>query len=348
MKTSSSSSQAAIACIALVSLTSVLKADVPADMRKDFVTARNHITMKWNPQGYWTSPPGAFVGQGNFNDVCAAFTQTEMARGKIPAGYSFTVNGVSQFVVSNGPISKLNSSLPPPAAPAPTPVAVMPQSPPSAPVAKIQAPVPPDPAPPAKRSLLSSLINGKTEQTPPPASVKKAAPLVETPPPPPVVQPRSSEGLPMLKTVPQPPPRGAVIYSATVPNSKAPRASASEYTPRPAPQAQPTAAMRAAVLDPITAAPQPTATAISAPAGPTVNGIPADMQKSYLSRHKPVFMLFDKDTGKWKSSEGAIKDPSTADEWCKQATAVDRLWKRIPEAFSYKHVGGGQVEVTRD
>lgn len=72
------------------------------------------------------------------------------------------------------------------------------------------------------------------------------------------------------------------------------------------------------------------------------------MAKSFLSRHKPVFMLFDKDSGSWKSSEGALKDLSTADEWCKQATAIDRRWKRIPENFSYKHVGSGQVQVTKD
>lgn len=284
------------ACAALSALfiVSASHAEVPVSMRKDFVTARNHIAMKWNPQGYWISPPGAFVGKGNFSEVSAAFTQTELSRGKIPQGYSFSVNGAGQFVVSNGPITR---SVPPPAPaalPAPAPVEK-----------KIDAPIPPAPVTVA----------------PKPVPAPKAIPVVETAPPPP----------PVKKVEPV------------------------AATPPPAPVIAPTPAMRAAVLDPISA-PKPTAkpavesaptTASTTPA-PSINGIPGDMQKSFLSRHKPVFMIFDKDTGKWKSSEGAIKDASTADEWCKQATAIDRRWKRIPETFSYKHVGGGQVEVTRD
>ena len=71
------------------------------------------------------------------------------------------------------------------------------------------------------------------------------------------------------------------------------------------------------------------------------------MQKSYLSRHDSVFMVYDRDGKKWKSSEGAVPAGS-ADEWCRTATEIDRRAQRIPEHFSYKHVGKGQLEVTKD
>lgn len=113
--------------------------------------------------------------------------------------------------------------------------------------------------------------------------------------------------------------------------------------------------MREAVLDPIHPRPLPKPAAepssVPVPPPPAVgggsDGIPPDMQKSYLSRQDSVFMVFDRDAKKWKSSEGAVPAAS-ADEWCKAATEVDRRAQRIPGTFSYKHVGKGQVEVSKD
>ena len=284
-----------IATMSVIAFASQSQADVPAAMRKDFVTARNHITMRWNPQGYWSSPPGAFVGGGNASEVCAIFTQTERNRGKIPAGYSFSVNKAGQYEVSSGSIPK--APAPAPAAPAPAPVASIA----GATIVKalpVQSAPPPAPKPveaPKMKPVVESVV-------PPPAP--KPIPVVEAPPAP----------------KPAPAPEPAPVVKASPPPAPAPMV---KETPPPAPKSEPSAAASA-------------------------NGIPDDMQKSYLSRHKPIFMLFDKDSGKWKSSEGALKDLSAADEWCKQATAIDRKWKRIPESFSYKHVGGGQLEVTKD
>ncbi|MBL9143533.1 MAG: hypothetical protein JNM99_07585 [Verrucomicrobiaceae bacterium] len=293
-------------------------AQVPAPMQRDFTTARNHIPMKWNPQGYWASPPGAFKSGGSASEVSAMFTQTEQARGRIPKGYSFSVNSQGQFVVSGGAIPK--STPPPPAAPAVAPV----PAPAPAPVKPVEAKPVPKPEPKVTPQPVA-----KPVPTPPPASKP-----VTKPQPAPKPQPK-------VQSAPPPaPPAPPVKKAAPV-----------IETPPPALKPNP-AAMRAAVLDPIRATPataKPSApVADPQPAAASVNGIPGDMAKSFLSRHKPVFMLFDKDSGSWKSSEGALKDLSTADEWCKQATAIDRRWKRIPENYSYKHVGAGQVQVSKD
>lgn len=318
-------------------------------MRKDFVTARNHIKMTWNPQGYWTSPPGAFIGNGSYNEVCASFTQTELSRGKIPAGYSFSVNGASQFVVSNGSINRGGAVPPPAPALAPAPVVATAPTPVVKPAPRIvDTPTPAPESATTRRSFFGFGSKSKPETEATPAPVPAAMPV-----PLPVSKPVSiAAAPPPPKPVAPPPSRGAVLYSASVPNPKPPPGPGSRSASAPAARTQPTPAMRAAVLDPITAAPAASApgaaAASSAPVGPSINGIPADMQKSFLSRHKPVFMMFDKDSGKWKSSEGAIKDLTTADEWCQQATAIDRRWGRIPGSFSYKHVGNGQVEATKD
>lgn len=287
-------------------------------MQRDFTTARNHIPMKWNPQGYWASPPGAFKSGGSASEVTTMFTQTEQARGRIPKGYSFSVNSQGQFIVSGGAIPKSTTS--PPAAPAVAPV------PAPAPVKPVEA----KPVPKAEPNVV----------TPP---VAKPA-LIATPAPEPVTKPQPApKPQPKVQSAPPPPP--------APPAPPVKKAAPVVETPPPAPKPNP-AAMRAAVLDPVHATPataKPSApVADPQPAAASVNGIPGDMAKSFLSRHKPVFMLFDKDSGSWKSSEGALKDLSTADEWCKQATAIDRRWKRIPENYSYKHVGAGQVQVSKD
>ena len=290
-------------------------AQVPAAMQRDFTTARNHIPMKWNPQGYWASAPGAFKSGGNASEVTSMFTQTEQARGRIPKGYSFSVNSQGQYVVSGGAASK---STPPPAAPVAVPV------PTRAPTPAPAKPVVVKPAPqPAPKVVPPPVVAPAPKAQPvvKPQPAPKPEPKVQSAPPPPPAPPPVKKAAPVIETPP----------------------------PAPKPDA---AAMRAAVLDPIHAAPataKPSASAATpAPSAPSANGIPGDMTKSFLSRHKPVFMLYDKDSGSWKSSEGALKDLSTADEWCKQATAIDRRWKRIPENFSYKHVGAGQVQVTKD
>lgn len=253
-------------------------------MRRDFTTARNHIVMKWNPQGYWISQPGAFIGNGDSKSVCAAYTQTELSRGKIPQGYRFAVNEAKQYIVSNGSVGK------PATVPASTPATAA--------------------APPV------------TEPSPAPAS--KTAP-------------------------PADPPRSAVPAPVPPAQSQSPIA---ENSP-PIAGRTVTPSMRSAILDPVharTAAPDPApGTTTEQPPGPTINGVPAEMQKSFLSKHyKRVFLMFDREAGKWRSSEGAIKDAGTIDQWCKEATVVDRHWKNIPADFSYKSAGNGQVEATRD
>lgn len=318
MKTQQSSLLSRLLCsgslVLVLGLVGDAGAQVPAALQRDFTTARNHIPMKWNPQGYWASPPGAFKSGGNSSEVSAMFTQTEQARGRIPKGYSFSVNSQGQFIVSGGALPK--PATPPAVAPVVAPV----PAPAPAPVKPVEA----KPVPKAEPKVVPPPV-AKPVPTPPPAPKPVAKPQ-----PAPKPQPKVQSAPPTPPAPPAPPVKKAAPVIET---------------PPPAPKPDP-AAMRAAVLDPIHAPSAPAA--VPQPAAASVNGIPGEMAKSFLSRHKPVFMLFDKDSGTWKSSEGALKDLSAADEWCKQATAIDRRWKRIPENYSYKHVGAGQVQVSKD
>lgn len=298
MNLRSSSLRALLFAPALIIHVSSHAADIPQVMQRDFVTSHNSVLMKWNPQGYWSSKPGAFIGTGSTKEVCEIHTQSALSRGKIPKGFRFYVSTTGQFVACDRPIQQLATARPSmqPSAPAPLPAPASPM-------------VAPTPTPPATQVF----------QDPDSIPVRRAAIIDDSPP---HAQSRS-------------------------PFSPAPSAV-------PAPK-------RTAVLDPVHAAPSggasgpmPVVSSSSLPIPPSpddrpeINGIPGSMQTSFLSRHDSVFMTFDKKAGKWHSSEGAIGDVSTADDWCKQATIDDRQAKRIPATFSYKHVGAGQVEATRD
>ncbi|MBX7206790.1 MAG: hypothetical protein K1X78_00645 [Verrucomicrobiaceae bacterium] len=279
---------------------SSLSAEVPRAQQKDFVTSHNSVRMTWNPQGYWVSKPGAFIGNGSTKEVCDVYTRSALSLGKIPKGYRFQVSTTGQFVVCDRPLDQLATARP--AAP-----------------------------PPASKPLPSV--------PPPPAPAPAAATEPASPPP----------SFPNADSIPV---RRAAIVDDTPSLAQARGADAS-----PMPSAR-----RTAVLDPVHATapaggppdsfqvPSPSSLPIPPPpdSRPEVNGVPGSMQTSFLSKHKSVFMTYDKKAGKWHSSEGAIKDDATADEWCKEATVADRLARHIPGSFSYKHVGGGQVEVTRD
>lgn len=292
----------------------VAYSDVPVAMQRDFVTARNHISMRWNPAGYWTSPAGAFIGSGSSKEVCAAFTQTEQARGKIPSGFSFVVNSAGQYIATDRPLSRLPSapsSPPPPVASSPVPATPSPQVPVLAPTSPKRVPLPPAIPPPTAVSMAPQIPIEPLRRNSGSTQVRRAAVVIDENAPPPVMA-------------------------------------------RPSPEAA--VAMREAVLDPVH--PRPLSKpAVDAPASAPVpplpasaagaDGIPADLQKSYLSRQDSVFMVFDREAKKWRSSEGAVPAAS-ADEWCKTATEVDRRAQRIPPSYSYKHVGKGQVEVGKD
>lgn len=279
-------------------------AGVPQAQQRDFVTSHNSVVMKWNPQGYWESKPGAFVGNGGTKDVCDVHTQSALSRGKIPKGFRFYVSSTRQFIVSDRPVQQLATAHP---------------------------------------------------SSPPPASVPAATdPVVPVSPAPNMVPAPTTPAQQVFRDPDSIPVRRAAIIDDTPPHAQ------TRIPLSPVSTAAP-ASRHTSVLDPVHAAPSsvasgPASVAVSSalpvpplPADrPDANGIPGSMQTSFLSRHDSVFMTFDKKAGNWRSGEGVLADVSAADEWCKKATVADRQAKHIPETFSYKHVGEGRVEATRD
>lgn len=275
--------------------------------------------------GFWFSPVGSAQGsKKDLEEMISILNGSEKARHGIPAGYRYDVGGQRQFILWSGkgkaptpPLVTVKSSkkskdpIAPATVPPPMPASVAAGQPP-APVA------PPRPTRPYQKGLPVPI---------PPMPAAEKPRLIETSPP---------------NSVPK-----AIPYNADV--KPAPAPAPAKATPKPSSSTAPKLIADAPPATPVTLpAPKPALVDNSPPPGTEINGIPAAMQKSFLSRNKSVFMIFDKDKGSWSSSPGAIRDLETADEWCKQATKVDREYGRIPSSFSYRHVGSGQVQITRE
>lgn len=303
-------------------------AQVPAGLQKDFSTPRG-IRMTWNPGGYWSSPVGVLKGSSSqIQESLAELNRSGKALNGLPAGFSYSAGTQRELILSNGKLGR--STLPPQAVPAP-----------EAPVARAPAAAVPEPAPAGKVRFEDLPAKTNTAPAVPQPYVSRPAVKGKPVPLPPLpVERRLTAVEPAPRSVPK-----AVPFD--------PKA-ASPIATLPAPVKPSTRSGPKLVADALPATPiplpavKPAATEPSAPAGAEINGIPAAMQKSFLSRNKSVFMIFDKEKGSWTSSPGAVKDAEGADEWCKQATTVDRSYGRIPAGFSYHHLGGGQVQITKD
>ena len=300
-------------------------AQVPATMQKDFKTSVGGIAMVWSPSGYWVSERGAARGtKEQVKELIGTLNQTERANRKIPAGYVFAVGSQGEIVArsSSGAAPALApapaSNDAPGALPAPTPYAA--------------------PAPARQFSELRPVTSPTSAPVPQPYVARPAVKGKPVPIPPlPVESPR------IVEATPRPVPKALPFEPKTKP--------VAEVLPpvKPVVSSGPKLIAEAPPATPVALpAPRTVAAEVPSAAGAGVDGIPAGMQKSFLSRNKSVFMIFDKDKGTWTSSPGAIKDVASADAWCKQATSVDQVYGRIPAGFSYHHLGNGQVQIRKD
>lgn len=284
-------------------------AQVPADLQRNFSTTRGSVKMMWSPGGYWYSAPGALRGSdSDVSGFLSIMNSSELAGRKLPPGFAFRKGSQRELVLSSNAIGVPALPVAPIKASKSKFEDLPSRVPGPSPVAATPAPYVPRPA-----------VKGKPVQIPPmtqekpkvaPTSVPKAVPYV--------AKPKPVDDTPPPAVKPKP--------------TSGPKLIADE--PPATPVALP--------------APKPAIPDAPTTPGGMINGIPPAMQKSFLSRNKSVFMIFDKDKGQWSSSPGAVKDLEAADEWCKQATTVDRSYGRIPEGFSYHHMGSGQVQIRKD
>lgn len=78
-----------------------------------------------------------------------------------------------------------------------------------------------------------------------------------------------------------------------------------------------------------------------------INGVPARMQKNFLTRRNNVLMTWNP-AGYWTSRPGSLLPGGDPEEACRDLTMTSRSAAQIPGSFSFRHVGNGRIECRPD
>lgn len=74
-----------------------------------------------------------------------------------------------------------------------------------------------------------------------------------------------------------------------------------------------------------------------------VNGVPPNLQRTFMTRRNGILMKWDA-AGFWSSSPGAVLPGFKANELCEDLTSISRSGGQIPQNFLFRHVGNGKLE----